>query len=59
MWPFADSNSNVITIHEQTGYVIDVLFVVAVVVAVIYWRWRRNARRIKELEATRRIRQNA
>lgn len=58
MWPISDTNQNVITLHEQAGYAIDVVFVVVVIMAIIYWRWRKNVKRIKELEA-RRTRSNA
>lgn len=49
---------NDISTHNVAGYTIDVLFVVALIVAIIIWRWRRTARRLKDLEgAAQRLRQ--
>ena len=55
MWPFESSAPEVavennISNHDVAGYAIDGFFIVVVVVVVIIWRWRRNVKRIRELE---------
>ena len=62
MWPFSDSNPEVtvennVSTHNVAGYAIDTIFVVVAILIYIAWRWRRNARRLKEVEdAARRLR---
>lgn len=63
MWPFEASSDitveNEISTHEAAGYTIDGLLLLAIIIVIIIWRWRRNARRIQELEdTTRRVRLN-
>lgn len=59
MWPFSESSPEVtvennISTHTVAGYTIDALFIIAVIIIVIVWRWRQNMRRIRSLEATTR-----
>lgn len=63
MWPFSSSYPEVsvennISTHSMVGYTIDALLVIVIIIVIIIWRWRRNARRLKELEgAAQRLRQ--
>ncbi|XP_055590870.1 uncharacterized protein LOC129742953 [Uranotaenia lowii] len=56
MWPFTMESppevavENNISTHNIVGYSVDALFIIAAIIIVIVWRWRRNARRLKQLE---------
>ena len=56
VWPFGSSAPEVavennISTHEMMGYGIDATMIVIIVVVIIIWRWRRNVRRLRELES--------
>lgn len=58
MWPIGDSEtiSNSITAHDVVSYSMDGAFLVVIIIVVVIWKWRRNASRLKALEAaTKRI----
>lgn len=54
MWPFSSETpelavENNISTQDAAGYTIDAMFIIAIII--IVWRWRRNARRLRELES--------
>lgn len=64
MWPFDSAAPEVhvennVSTHEMVGYTIDGVMIVIVIIVIIIWKWRRNVRRLKELQsvATRLARQ--
>lgn len=56
MWPFGDDTvvENTITMHDVASYSFDGIIVVAIIIAAIYYHWRRNARRLRQLEESAR-----
>lgn len=55
MWPFSSSPEvaveNNISNHDVVGYSIDAMMIVIVIIVILIWRWRRNVRRLRELES--------
>lgn len=56
MWPFDSAAPEVqvennITTHEAVGYAIDGTLIIIVIIIIIIWKWRRNVRRLKELQS--------
>lgn len=55
MWPFTGGETgelikNDFSSHDAVSYSIDGAFIVLLVVAILSYRWRRNANRLRQLE---------
>ena len=60
MWPFSDDEvviNNEVSTHEVVSYAIDGAFLIAVIIIVILWRWRKQGTRLRQLEMSDRRRQ--
>ena len=56
MWPLGNEEvlETNVTAHDVASYFIDGAFIIILVMVVLYWRWRRQQRRIELLEMTAR-----
>ena len=58
MWPFGDSETveSNISVHDVASYSMDGAFIIIIVIAVVAYMWRKNTKRIRELEEASRQR---
>ena len=56
MWPFGDSETVESNISVHASYSMDGAFIIIIVIAVVAYMWRKNTKRIRELEEASRQR---